>query len=134
VSRQASDKQATGKKLLVTSLQQVYNKFTTSPQRVATGRRQAGLRQARGCCQQVEQGHGRQEVVGQGHSRQEVVVNKLDRVTTGSRLLVTSLRQVCSMVETSMRQRGDRQSDGRQVHNRFATSFLQCRNKQATGR
>jgi hypothetical protein len=50
VSRQASDRQATdfatGRKLLVTSSQQVYKKFTTSSHqvrsRVETNKRQAG--------------------------------------------------------------------------------------------
>ena len=169
-------RQATDKRLLATSLQQVrssvetsrrqagdrqeqvYNKFTIGSQQCrdkqATSGRRAGSRQARSCWRQVHssvetskrQAGDRQEVVSdkfttslqqvhngwqqagdrQGYGKVEVVVNKLDRVTTGSRLLATSLRQVRSMVETSMRQRGDRQSDGRQVHNKFAAVSKQA--------
>ena len=92
------------RKKSTTSSQQVYNKFATSLQQVYN-KFTTSLQQAGD-----RQGHGKQEVVV---NRQEVVVNKLGRVTAGKRLLATSLRQ---------------------VHNEFATSSLQCRDKQATGR
>jgi len=56
------------------------------------------------------------------------------RVTVGKS--TTGSQQVCSSVETSRRQVGDKQGHSRRevVGDKFATSSQQGRNKQATGK